>query len=203
MLLFPDSFNKNLYAVLLLHLTCGWYVILAFACELTNGVQQLVLCPWVFPAKKAQKLTCIVTFQMKLKKIISGEYSSCYGGCSTYYALEHMRWRHTMVGLCIYVYICNSNFLKVTKNQALANAVQAQHNNILNLIVLDYWIKALFSSYGMICSPWTLLWHIPDFPEDQSARSGSLYILILESIQQLQLLTARLRSKNAIQANWI
>ena len=46
-----------------------------------------------------------------------------------------MRRRHTVVGLCIcvsvYLYVCNSHFLKVAKNQALANAVQAQRDNIL------------------------------------------------------------------------
>ena len=71
----------------------------------------------------------------------------------------------------------------------------------VTLIVLDFWIKALFSRYGVICSPQTLLWRIPDFPDNQSAWSGSPCILTLGSIQQLQLLTAKLRSKHAIQAN--
>ena len=44
---------------------------------------------------------------------------------------------------------------------------------ISNLIVLDFWVKALFYSYGMTCSPQTLLWHIPDFPDDQPAHSES------------------------------
>ena len=126
--------------------------------------------------------------------------------CSNYiYASVRMRRRHTVVGLCVsvYLYVCNSHFSKVAKNQALANAVQVQRNNISNLIVLDFWIKALFSSYSVICSPRTLLWHVPDFPDDQSTRSGSPCIVILESIQQLQLLTVKLRSKHAILANWI
>ena len=89
--------------------------------------------------------------------------------------------------------VCVSVCMSVTrisrrslKNQVLANVVQAQPDNISNLIVLEYWIKALFSSYGVICSPRTLLWHVPDFPDDQSTCSGSPCILILESIQQLQ-----------------
>ena len=34
------------------------------------------------------------------------------------------------------LYVYNSNFSEVAKNQALANAVQAQRHNISNLIVL-------------------------------------------------------------------
>ena len=39
--------------------------------------------------------------------------------------------------LCVYlcIYVCNSDFSKVAKNQAVANAVQAQCNNIS---VLDF-----------------------------------------------------------------
>ena len=40
--------------------------------------------------------------------------------------------------ICVCVYVCNSDFSKVAKNHALANAVQAQRDNISNLIVLDY-----------------------------------------------------------------
>ena len=44
----------------------------------------------------------------------------------------------TVVGQCVYMcicvpvylYVCNSHFSKVAKNQALANAVQAQCDNI-------------------------------------------------------------------------
>ena len=43
-----------------------------------------------------------------------------------------------VVGLCICVYVCNLDFSKVAKNQALANAVQAQCDSISNLILLDY-----------------------------------------------------------------
>ena len=46
-----------------------------------------------------------------------------------------------VVSLCIcftvYLYVYNLGFLEVAKNQALANAVQAQHDNISNLIVLE------------------------------------------------------------------
>ena len=32
--------------------------------------------------------------------------------------------------------------------------MQTQCNNISNLIFSDFWFKALFSSYSVICSPW-------------------------------------------------
>ena len=63
----------------------------------------------------------------------------------------------------VYLYVCSSNFSKVAKlvnavqaqcdnilNKVakLVNAVQAQCDNTLNLIVLDFRIKALFSSYA-------------------------------------------------------
>ena len=64
------------------------------------------------------------------------------------------------VYLHVYLYVCNSNF---PKNQALVNAVQLGTEV---LIVLDFWIKALFSSYGTNWSPRTLLWHIQDFAYD-------------------------------------
>ena len=51
---------------------------------------------------------------------------------------------------------------------------------ISNLIVLDFWVKALFYSYGMIRSPQTLLWHIPDFPGDQPAHSESPCVFELD-----------------------
>ena len=46
-----------------------------------------------------------------------------------------------LVGSCIchsvyWLYVCNSDFPKVAKNQMLANAVQAQCNNISDLIAL-------------------------------------------------------------------
>ena len=53
---------------------------------------------------------------------------------------------------------------------------------IIIYIVLIIEFKSLFSSYDVICLPRTLLWHVPDFPDDQSARSGSPCIYILESI---------------------
>ena len=51
-------------------------------------------------------------------------------------------------GRFVYLYVCNLDFLKVAKNNALKNTAQAkaQCNNIANLIALDFWIKALFSS---------------------------------------------------------
>ena len=46
------------------------------------------------------------------------------------------------------------------------STVWAQCDNVSNLIVLhaDFGIKHLFSSYGMTCSPQTLLWHVLDDP---------------------------------------
>ena len=44
--------------------------------------------------------------------------------------------RFVCVSICMYV--CNLHFSKVAENQALVNAVQAQRDNILNLIVLDF-----------------------------------------------------------------
>ena len=70
-----------------------------------------------------------------------------------------------LVYLCVYLYVCNLDFFL---NQVLENAVQEQCNNISDLIVLDFLIKVLFTIYGMIGSPQTLLWCIPDSPEDIS-----------------------------------
>ena len=46
-----------------------------------------------------------------------------------HYASVCTRRRHMVVGscvcVCVYLYVCNSHFSKVTKNKALANAVQA------------------------------------------------------------------------------
>ena len=46
---------------------------------------------------------------------------------------------------------CYSDFSMVTKNQVLAIAVQAQHDNVSNLDF--YIIKALFTIDGVICLP--------------------------------------------------
>ena len=80
------------------------------------------------------------------------------------------------VYLCIYVSVCmyvTPDFSKVAKNIVLANAAQAQCDNILNYIVLDFWLKTQFTIYGVICPPWTLLWHILDSLEDKSACNRS------------------------------
>ena len=73
------------------------------------------------------------------------------------------------------------------------------HDNSLNLVVLDFWIKALLSSYGVVCSLWTLLWHKSRLLDNQSVWSESSCILTLGSIQYvvIQLLTAKVRSKHA------
>ena len=46
--------------------------------------------------------------------------------------------RFVYLSFCVSVYVCNVDFSKVAKNQLLANAVQAQCDNISNIIVLDY-----------------------------------------------------------------
>ena len=78
--------------------------------------------------------------------------------------------------MSVCLYVCNSDFLIVAKYQALANVVQAQRNNISNLMVLDLWKKAFFTFYAVICSPWMPLWHVPDSPEDKPASNISLQI---------------------------
>ena len=55
-------------------------------------------------------------------------------------------------------------------------------------IILDFLIKALFTSYGVNLLTSNTVWHITDFQDSQSARSRVSCILILESMQQLQLL---------------
>ena len=59
--------------------------------------------------------------------------------------------------VCVYLYICNACFLETAASQALTSAMQAKHNNNSNLIVSDFWFKALFSNYSVICSPWRSL----------------------------------------------
>ena len=59
-------------------------------------------------------------------------------------------------------------------------------------------ITALFYSYGMICSPRTLLWCIPDFPGNQPVCSESPCI----QIQQLHLTAKLVCSKQAIQCGY-
>ena len=94
------------------------------------------------------------------------EYARLANYASVHVPKAYSSW---LVYLCVYLYVCKLDFSKVSKNQALSNAVQAQRDYLELNIFLNY--KALFSSYGMICSPQTLLWHIPKFPDDQSACS--------------------------------
>ena len=106
--------------------------------------------------------------------------------------------------MCVYLcvcmsWLCNSDFSKVAKNQALMNAVRAQHGNTSNLIFLNK---------GLICS--LILWR--DLPSSNTVvvhsrlsrkQICSQHIsLQLGSIQQEQLLTVELHSKQAILANW-
>ena len=94
------------------------------------------------------------------------------------YASVRMHWRHMVASLCIcvcicvylyMVYVCNSDFLKVTKPKRWQ--MQYRHSATIprtyNVIVVkQFWKKALLTIYGMICSPWMPLWHVPDSPED-------------------------------------
>ena len=52
--------------------------------------------------------------------------------------------------------------------------MQCRHSTT-NLIVLDFWIKAWFSIYGILCSSWMPLWCVPDSgsPKDKSAHNKS------------------------------
>lgn len=76
--------------------------------------------------------------------------------------------------VCVYLYICNSDFSNVAeKKQALVNTVQAQCNNVLNLMVLVFLIKAFLTIYGIICSPQTSLMRIQVSPKDKSAHKTS------------------------------
>ena len=42
------------------------------------------------------------------------------------------------VCVSVYLYVCDSDFTNVAKNQALSNAIKAHHVNILNLLVFDF-----------------------------------------------------------------
>ena len=116
-------------------------------------------------------------------------------GCSNDYCAqctcaEGIQLVRVCICMCVYLCVCMSrlcysDFLKVAKNQALMNAVQAQHGNTSNIIVFNFWIKALFINF---MAWFAYLKH----------RCG----LQLGSIQQEQLLTVELHSKQAILANW-
>ena len=63
---------------------------------------------------------------------------------------------------CVYLYVCNSSFLKVTTSIGECITGTAQQYLKINSLRL-----ALFTIYGMICSPQTSLWHVPDSLEDE------------------------------------
>ena len=91
----------------------------------------------------------------------------------------------------MYLYVCNSDFLKVTKKTVLVNAVQAQYNNYSNSIVSDFLIKALFTIYIYILHDLLTLNAIvacSRLIEDKSACNRSPCDMKLGSIQQVQLL---------------
>ena len=78
-------------------------------------------------------------------------------GCSNDYCAqctcaEGIQLVRVCICMCVYLCVCMSrlcysDFLKVAKNQALMNAVQAQHGNTSNIIVFNFWIKALFINF--------------------------------------------------------
>ena len=49
---------------------------------------------------------------------------------------------------------------------------------------------------GMIYSPWTLLWHVPDFPDDQSVAVGLLASWHLGQYNSYYNMHALLQSQN-------
>ena len=81
--------------------------------------------------------------------------------------------------------VSNSDFSKDAKNPSTGEFSTGSEQQYFNLIVLEFWFKALFYSYGMIFSPQILLWRFLDFPEDNSAHSRPPYLLKLGSMQQL------------------
>ena len=114
---------------------------------------------------------------------------------------------HECVCVCIsvcvsvYLYVCNSHFSKVAKSQTLANAVQAQCDNISNLIVLDFFNKGFIHYLWCDLLTSNTVVVLSRLSKDKSACNRFLSNLKLGSTQQLQLLTAKLRSKHAILAN--
>ena len=60
--------------------------------------------------------------------------------------------------------------------------MQVQRCNISDLNLLDFRIKALFSSYGMICSPWMLLRAARNpFDNNSEAAHGRLLLKLIRT----------------------
>ena len=77
----------------------------------------------------------------------------------------------------------------------LANAVQAQRDNISNLIVLDFCTMALLTISNAVVAHFR-------FAEDKSAPKDVLATCLkLGSIQQVKLLAAKLCNKKAFPVN--
>ena len=75
------------------------------------------------------------------------------------------------------------------------------NNNFSYLLVLVFEQMLHFLIYGAICLSRTLLVLVLEFPEDKSTHIKSPCNLKLGSIQQVQLLAAKLSSKQAILVN--
>ena len=97
--------------------------------------------------------------------------------CAYVHVHTHMYVHKTHVCLFVCLSVCNSNFLKVAKNEALTSTVQTQCNNISNFIFSS---SCFVTICNMICLTRLLLWHIPDSAEDKSACNGSLLHLCLQ-----------------------
>ena len=95
----------------------------------------------------------------------------------------------------VYLCICNSHFLKDAKKPSTGKCSTDIVQQYLELNSLRFLKKAQFvHCLWHDCSPRTPLWHVPDFSEDKSTRNRFLSNLKLGSIQQLQLLTAKLHA---------
>ena len=91
--------------------------------------------------------SCILQHDSKARYACTEVYSSLYMCVSV---------------CCVYLYVCNSSFLKVATSIGECITDTAQQYLIINSLRL-----ALFTIYDVICSPQAPLWHVPDSPEDK------------------------------------
>ena len=73
--------------------------------------------------------------------------------------------------VCVYLYVCNV-FLR---DRHKLGTGTAWCDNISNLIVSDFWFKALFSSYSVICSPWRPLREIQSQAKTKLFTAGCFF----------------------------
>ena len=167
-----------------MHVGCLW---IQFAFKQNQVWKAFCLCS-IFVQRAVQ---CVIT-NVELNYLnsfsFSGTMSSLCLGVHSPKAYGSQFVCHSVI-----LHVCNS-FLKGRYNIGAGKYRMGTAWQYLKLNSLRLWIKALFSRYRVICLPQTLLWHVTDFSDDQSAWNGSPCILILESILQLQLLTAKVRN---------